>query len=420
METLWLIVIWKKLLLALSSGLVVWVERHISKWFTKTYVWMRDFMLISILAFLASYFNAFNQYIWPIAFLFIIAVSLTAFIFNTVNDKKLWWTTTLLALPVVFLVSSISMQNFDFWLIATLVFVTLIILELKSEWYDIATTFTRQEILDFSVFIAIAIIVTPLIPAHAVIDLWFYALPIAKIWKVVILVSMVSFVWHFVWKHIKWKNAILIASFFWWLVSSLATIALFMEWNKNGEMKRRNIMLAYLASASWSIAKDILLFYSVVPYVFFQKMLLPLVWMLVTIMAWAVIMFAKSDAEAIKITDRPMPLKFIFKFSWFLVAIIIIMAGIAKFLPDYFSIASFFSWMASSGSAIVAIWDTMSQGMITAYVAWISLVLAVLWSTFAKYLVIAKWIWFLRSWMFFVPIIWMTFVGLWSLYLALQ
>lgn len=380
-------------------------------------------MLVSILAFLSSYFNIFNPYIWPVAFVFVIAISLSAFISNTVLDKKIWWTTTLLTLPVVFLVSSISMQNFDFWLVATLLFALIIILELKSEWYDIIATFTKEEVLDFSVFIAIAVIITPLIPEHAALNLWFYALPVAKIWKIVILVSLVSFVWHFVWKHIKWKNAILIASFFWWLVSSLATIALFLKWNKDGQMKRKNIMLAYLASASWSIAKDILLFYSAVSYAFFQQMLLPLVSMLVTIMAWAIIMFAKSDADSVKITDRPMPLSFIFKFSLFLVAIILIMAAVKVFLPSYmFTIASFFSWMASSGSAIVAIWDGMTQSpeIITTFIAWFSLVLAVLWSTFAKYLVIAKSIWFGRSWMFFVPIIWMWVVWLSTLYLVLQ
>ncbi len=42
---------------------------------------------------------------------------------------------------------------------------------MKEERYSIIHTLNKQEILDFSIFCAIAIIITPLIPHDAKIDL---------------------------------------------------------------------------------------------------------------------------------------------------------------------------------------------------------------------------------------------------------
>jgi predicted membrane metal-binding protein len=67
--------------------------------------------------------------------------------------------TTVLALPVVFLVASLAVFNSSFWLVATVLFVLLIILELKDKWHHFVSTIEKSELFDFSMLIAIALII---------------------------------------------------------------------------------------------------------------------------------------------------------------------------------------------------------------------------------------------------------------------
>jgi hypothetical protein len=245
-----------QLLMALSSGLLIGIERQSNRVAGQKHLGIRDFTLIALLAFIASYLQGYNQYIWPIAFSGVMLLGVVVFVFESLGalhqdgPVSRAGITTILSFPIVFLIASLSVFHVEFWLMATVVFIMLILLELKDQWHQFASTIEKHELLDFSILIAIALVITPLIPADAAIKvplysfaqhaLTFQAVNVATFWKVLLMVSFMSFIAHFITKYIRGRNALLLATFFGGLVSSLATIILFLRGsNGRGRHRRR-------------------------------------------------------------------------------------------------------------------------------------------------------------------------------------
>jgi len=421
-----------KLFMAIISGAVIGIERQIHNKYTKKKLGMRDYSLVSLLAFLSAFFSPQNPHLWSIAFIGIFLFALAIFIFDSLRQGKegeVAGITTVLTLPIVFLVASMAVFDFHFWLIATLLFVLLILLELKEKWHRFTNTLEKHEIVDFSILIAIAIIITPLIPVDSALKIPLYdlsqnhfvfqSISLLTFWKVVIMVSIMSFCAHFITKYIKGRHALLFVAFFGGIVSSLATILLFLKKNKETKDQKK-LFLAYVSATTGSLTKDLLILSSVVPFVFFQKMLFPLVSLIVLLASFTLFAFSKTPSERVKITDRPLPLSFIAKFSLVFAGVIIAMVFVTFYLGDGATIlASFFSGGISSAAALASLGTSFEAGMISENIMGISIVTALIGSIFAKYIVIAKHIGIRKSLPFFTPILLMIILGTLTLFTVL-
>ncbi len=402
-----------QLTLALLTGIIIGAERQISSrdgGKNTTSIGIRDFAMVSIIAFISSYIYPTAPSIWPLAFAGVMLLGIAVFLFESTyrreqTNRARAGITTVLAMPTVFLIASLSVFNIQFWLIATLVFVLMIVLELKDKWHHFAETLERQELFDFSVLIAIALIITPLIPHDAVLKVPLYAfnehaiafqaVSIASFWKVLLMVSFMSFVAHFITKYIHGRNALLLATFFGGLVSSLATIILFMRGLESESTvpstdKKRSLYLAFLSASTGSFFKDLVILFALVPLAFFQKMLLPMVSIFLLMVGLTLHTYSKTQGvESVRITNRPLPIQFITKFTTVFSVVMVLMVFVRYYLGSgLHALASFVSGMVSSAAALASLGEAFHFGEVSELVMGASILLALAGSIIAKYSVI--------------------------------
>ncbi len=432
-----------QLALALFSGIVIGAERQISNrdgGKNSTSVGIRDFSIIALVGFVSSYFYTVSPIIWPLAFAGIMLLGIVVFIFESFyrrehSDRARAGITTVLSFPTVFLIASMSVFNTAFWLIATLIFVLLIVLELKDQWHHFIATIERQELFDFSVLIAIALIITPLIPAEAALKIPLYSIAahavtfqqisIAAFWKVLLMVSFMSFIAHFITKYIRGRNALVLATFFGGLVSSLATIILFLRGasatgaHLTGE-KLQNTYLAFLAASTGSFFKDLVILFALVPHEFFQKMLLPIASVFLLMVALTLHTFSRArQVEDIRFTNRPLPIHFITKFSAVFSVVMIVMVFVRYYLGSgWLAVASFASGLISSAAALASLGEAFKHAEVSEVMMGVSILLALAGSLIAKYTFIVGRLGFWTSRKFLVPIFGVALVGSLSFYVA--
>ncbi len=440
--------------LSMLTGLVIGAERAINNRTDGKKTGIRDFTLVAILAFISSLFYKETPMAWIVSFVSVILFALAAFVLESMRHMpKPTGMTTLLSLPVTFLVASLPNFNTHFWIIATIVFVLLLILDLKEHFQLFVDGLDRREMVDFAVLIGIAISITPLIPAGSklpvplvdlvdgAVKMSYRYIGLESLWKVVIMVSLMSFVAHFITKYIRGKNALLLATFFGGLVSSLATIMMLLRNDSAGEkakigegegsaviskagggLSNREIFLGYVAANTGSIVKDAVILRTVVGEEMFAKFLFPMISALVLFAAISAYAFSsQGEMGEVKITKRPLPLNFIFKFSMMLAVLLIIMQMVTYYMGSgAIVIASFLSGCASSAAAITAIGSAMTQhGGIGGWVAGLSVIAALLGSISAKYLVIAKRMGVRQSLPFMLPITTLALVMLVTMWISL-
>ncbi len=426
--------------LAISVGLTIGIERTVNLREEWKMAGMRDFILVAALSFVSSLFYKTVPLAWGATFITIILFTLTIFVIRNVRvTEKTVGMTTLLALPFTYLVAALPNFGAPFWVVATILFVVLLVLGLKVRIYQFVHTIDKQEIIDFAVLIGIAISITPLIPADAklpipLVDFMqggtvvsYHPVMVAALWKVVVMVSLMSFVAHFVTKYLRGRNGLLIATFLGGLVSSLATILMLL---RNSESKdqpsltRDQIFLGFVAANTGSILKDVLILRLALGYALFSEFLFPLISVLVLFASFSAYAFIslKDDSvmQSFKITQRALPLTFIFKFSGILAVLIVFMTMVTHYLGhDAFVLAAFFSGIVSSAAAIVSVASTMVQDMsIDNWTAGVAIMGALLGSIFAKFMVVSQKIGLKGSLTFLFPILALAIIGFVTLWIS--
>ncbi len=430
--------------LSMGVGLTLGIERTVNVKEDWKMVGMRDFIMIAALAFVSSLFYTETPYPWIGTFIAIILFTLSIFIIRNIRvQERTVGMTTLLALPFTFLVASLPNFGAPFWAIVTIIFVVLLVLGMKMRIYQFVRTIERAEIIDFALLMGIAISITPLIPAAArlpipLIDfngydttLSYKYVQFSALWKVVVTVSLMSFIAHFVTKYVHGKNALLAATFLGGLVSSLATTLMLLRnadsARKDGDapvvLTQRQLFLGFMSSSTGSAIKDLFILHMTIGEELFNKFAFPMISILVYFAALTVYAFtsAQSDNQSIRITHRPLPLTFIFKFSGTLAALIIGMTMLTYYAGDGALIpASFISGAISSGAAITSIAAAMLQDTpITHWTAGLAIVGAFLGSNYAKYIAIARHSGFRQSAVFLLPLAGLAIIGIVTLWISL-
>ncbi|WP_130471553.1 MgtC/SapB family protein [Candidatus Magnetaquicoccus inordinatus] len=422
-----------RLLVSLAIGFVIGIERTIAKRGSEHRVGARDFMLVSIFSFAASLMTD-KPYVWALAFGIVLLYSLMISVFE--NMKEVSGLTTVITLPITFILASLINFGVNFWFIATLLFVVILVLGMKEQLHAFSDDFQLFEILDLAILIAITITITPLVPSNLFLPVplfnynggaWsvtFQNISVATFWKVVVMVSIMSFGAHFITKYIKGRNALLLATFFGGLVSSLATIILLLSKDPEGgkeELAPREIFLGFVAANTGSITKDIAVFFLVIGAAAFEKYLFPMVSTLLLFVGFTTYSFARAQPGEIKITKRPLPLSFVVKFSFVFACVMVFMAMVTHYLGSGATVlAAFFSGVISSAAALAAVGNSLASGSISVNVAGWSTIAALLGSLTAKYLVIAKMIGWQKSSRFAMPIAALAGVGLTTMWMSLS
>ncbi len=423
-----------RFIIAVCIGLVIGVERSIAKRGEPHRMGTRDFILISIFAFMASLLND-HPAVWALSFGVVLLYSVIITVFE--NIKTISGLTSVLAVPITFLLAAMVNFGVNLWFVATLLFVVVLVLGMKEQFHTFVENFQLFEVVDLAILIAITVTITPLIPANMFLPVplldhtggtWhfvYHHISVATFWKVVIMVSIMSFGAHFITKYIRGKNALLLATYFGGLVSSIATIILLLSKDPEGgkeELAPREVFLGYVSTNTGSITKDMAVFSMVIGTEMFQKYLFPMASCLVLFVVFTMYAFAHAQAgENIKITKRPLPLSFVFKFSFVFACIMVLMAMVTHYLGSSATIlAAYLSAIISSAASLAAVGNSLVNGDISVQVAGWAAVAAMLGSITPKYFVIAKLLGFQKSLRFAMPVAVLACVGSLTMWMTLN
>jgi len=182
----------------------------------------------------------------------------------------------------------------------------------------------------------------------------------------------------------------------------------------------RNLYLAFLAASTGSFFKDLLILFALVPFDFFQKMLLPIASIFLLMVALTLHTFSRArGVEDIRFTNRPLPIHFITKFTTVFSIVMILMVFVRYYLGSgWLAIASFVSGLVSSAASLASLGEAFKHGEASDIVMGISILCALAGSILAKYGVIMARLGFWNSRKFLFPIVSAIAIGALSFYTA--
>ncbi len=437
-------------LLAIGVGVTIGVERTVNLRDDWKMAGMRDFIMVSALAYVSSLFYREVPLAWIGSFITVILFTLSIFIIRNLRaHEKTLGMTTLLTMPFTFLVSSLPNFGAPLWSVATIVFSVLLVLGMKVRFYQFANSIERHEIIDFAILIGIALTITPLIPVDARIpiplfdmnagyfNVTYHYVMIAALWKVVVMVSLMSFVAHFVTKYTKGKYGLMIATFLAGMVSSLAAVSMMLKNRPKGDiapasveidvnnLTQREIFLGYTSSVTGALLRVIVVLRLALGYELFAPFIFPLMSLLVLFASISFYVFAglpDEKSRVVRFAKRPLPLQFIAKFSGILAILIIIMSMVTHYLgAEAFIFVSFLSGMVSSAAAAVSVATNMMQETgVGTWTAGLSIIGAILGSLLAKIFLISKHLGARQTAPFLLPLFAMAIVGFVTLWISLS
>ncbi|MEK6953891.1 MAG: DUF4010 domain-containing protein [Candidatus Micrarchaeota archaeon] len=241
----------EKLLIALALGAIVGLEREHTK--KQNLLGIRTFSLISLLGMLLTELSKDYFYIASsIGLVGIFALSISFYFFKATHFRHSLGLTTIVMLPLTYIIGMLISFNYILEAIAATVIVAYVLIE-KGEVHHLVERISRREIVDFLIFLVIAFVVYPQVPEEFAI--WGQILHLQQFVLTIILISGLSFVSHVLVRVIR-HNAVLYATFFGGLISSLATVMLFA---RDRKVSIDALKLSFTSSSAGSIVRDALL-----------------------------------------------------------------------------------------------------------------------------------------------------------------
>ncbi len=357
-------------LLALALGGLIGLERERSG---HPLMGVRSFALCGLVGFLATILPASE---WTILVGLAGFLLLSGLIYHVKSEKKGMGhgITTVIMLPLTFLFGVLVGLNLRLEAAAVAIAVTFILLE-KSYLHHAAKMVTREELTDLLVFAIIAFIAYPFIPTHPVV-LWGIPLSLEYAWKVVTLMTAISFGSHLLIKYTKHQGA-QAAAFLGATVSSLATLLIFSR-----KVRDAKHLMAVNHLVSVGTVAGSLLVLAVMSSRLFEKAFLPLSIMGAVFLAAYFTLGPRLHNEDAPLQHRIFSLAFIAKF-----ALVFLAVGLLFNLPhseNTLWLSALLGGALSSTSVIASLGYLFAGGQVSMGAAVTAAVLSVIGSSFAK------------------------------------
>ncbi|MBI5225539.1 MgtC/SapB family protein [Candidatus Micrarchaeota archaeon] len=368
----------QKMLLSLAVGAILGLEREHSK--RQTILGIRTFSLISITGLLLTELSKDYYYIASsIGLVGIFALALFFYFFRATHLKNALGLTTVMMLPLTYVLGMLISANFILESIAATVIIAYVLIE-KGEVHHLVEMISRREIVDFLIFSVIAFVIYPLIPSSSYAFLGWKLNPQSFVLSV-ILISFLSFVSHVIVRVIK-HNAVLYASFFGGLISSLATVMLFA---RDKKVTLDALKLSFTSSSAGSILRDALLLVFINLPLFRSSAFI----FLIPIVAFLFLTQYYSKGLKLEnfkfIYNEPISLSFVLKFAGVLFAVTAVTSIIATVSPGpLFYISMLAAGGVNSASVIASVAFLFTSGALPESVAINSIFLGLLGSALSK------------------------------------
>ncbi|MEM0475756.1 MAG: DUF4010 domain-containing protein, partial [Candidatus Norongarragalinales archaeon] len=248
----------------------------------------------------------------------------------------------------------------------------------KKELRELGESMTKQELLDLLVFIVIAFIIYPNLPAGEVRVLWL-GFNVQYFWLIVVVVSAISFAGHVLAKYYRDK-AVFYTAFLGGLVSSLATTVLFLKKTRDKRVVFSAVVCAALASTI-SNAGVVL-----IANPFFFERVLPLALALSALYAataWFSVKKLRGETDAVKVERHALSLRFAIEFAFVFFFVSLVLANLATNPASAVTFA-FFSGLVSSTSVWAAAAYAFGAGALPLRAALLAVAFASIGSLAAK------------------------------------
>lgn len=357
-------------LLSLALGGLIGLERERSG---HPLMGVRSFALCGLFGFLATVLPAFE---WAILVGLGGILALSAVVYHFKSERKGLGhgLTTIVMLPLTFLFGVLVGLNLRLEAAAVAIAVTFILLE-KSYLHHVVKMVTKEELTDLLVFSIIAFLAYPFIPKQPVV-VWGVPLSLEYAWKVVTLMTGISFASHVLIKYTKNRGAEA-AAFLGSMVSSLATVALFLN-----KIKDEKHLLAVNHLASVGTISGSLILLAIVSQPLFEKAFLPLALVGVVFLAAYLHLGPRLHNHDAPLESHAFSLAFIAKFAAVFMAV-----GLLFNLPhseQTFLLSALAGGFLSSTSVIASVGYLYSSGHVSATSAVTASVLSIISSSVAK------------------------------------
>ncbi len=368
----------EKLALAIAIGGIIGLEREHTK--KQTLLGLRTFSLISLLGMLLTDLSRDNYYIASsIGLVGIFGLTISFYFFKATHFKHSLGLTTIVMLPLTYILGMLISFNYILEAIAATVLVTYVLIE-KGEVHHLVERISRREIVDFLIFLVIAFVLYPLAPSEGN-HLFGHPINIQSFVLTVTLISLLSFASHVITRVIR-TNAVLYASFFGGLISSLATVMLFA---RDRKVNLDALKLSFTSSSAGSILRDGVL----------------LAFLSITLFMKAIPIFAVPMAGFLLLTQyyskgvnlshfrfickQPISLWFVVRFA----ALLFIVTNVTNALfgvtiREIFYLALFAAGLVNSASVIASVGFLFNSSSITSEMATNGILLGLLGSAASK------------------------------------
>ncbi len=367
----------EKLLLSIIIGGIIGLEREHTK--KQTLLGLRTFSLISLSGMILTELSRDYYYIASsIGLIGIFALAVT-FYYNSMHFKHSIGLTTILMLPLTYIMGMLISFDFILEAIAATIIVTYFLIE-RGEVHHLVEKISRREIVDFLTFAVIAFIIYPLIPTTGYYFLG-HEVNVQAFVLAVILISALSFISHIIVRVIK-HNAVLYAAFLGGLVSSLATVMLFA---RDKKVSMDALKLSFTSSSAGSIFRDAVLLFVLNFFLFRSNLflfVLPFVGYLLLTQYYS--KFVKLSHFKF-VYERPISLIFVLKFAFVLFLITTITTTLFEnYSEPIFLLSLLFGGAVNSASVIASIAFLFSGGVISENIASSGIFLGLLGSALSK------------------------------------
>jgi len=357
-------------LLALALGGLIGLERERSG---HPMMGVRSFALCGLMGFLVTVLPGTE---WTILAGFSGILLLSALVYDLKSEKKGvgHGITTVIMLPLTFLFGVLVGLDFRLEAAAVAIAVTFILLE-KRYVHHAARMVTHEELTDMLVFAIIAFIAYPFIPSQPVV-LWGTSVSLEYVWKVVTLITAISFGSHMLIKYTRRQGAEA-AAFLGATVSSLATLLIFLPKIRD---EKHALSLNHLVSVG-TVAGSLFVL-AATSSALFEKAFLPVGLMGAVFLAAYFVFGPRLRNQDAPLQQRVFSLAFITKFTLVFLAVGLLIN--LPHSPTTLWLSAALGGLLSSTSVIASVGYAYSAGHVGTASALTAAVLSVVASSVAK------------------------------------
>ena len=257
----------QKLLVALSLGILIGIEREASQKREELFAGVRTFTLISLIGFFSAYLSSSEQMVLPLSFLSCLAFAITGYLTKVKITGKIGLTTSV-AFVLTFLMGvSVFYDTYPFLITVSIGLITAFLLVSKEYTRKFAQRILAKEVRAVVILGVLSFVILPILPDQPIDP--FQAINPRTVWISLVIVLSLTFLVYAAMKSFDEKRGVVLTGILGGLISSTAvSFALSSRARKNRKLEDIARVSICLASSTMFLRMVVLTFFFNPPLAF--------------------------------------------------------------------------------------------------------------------------------------------------------